>query len=60
MTYLPRTSDRPDPSLEQVMKKAMHRGEPIFLYRCGGRVSPPPTGYYWRMMKEHPLIGFIS
>ncbi|MHC5674541.1 hypothetical protein [Nostoc sp.] len=19
---------------------------PIFLYRCGGRVSPPPTGYY--------------
>ncbi|MCC5667794.1 hypothetical protein LC653_28930 [Nostoc sp. CHAB 5784] len=49
-------SDRPDPSLEQVMKKAMHRGEPIFLYRCGGRVSSLPTGYYWRMMNEYPSM----
>lgn len=43
----------PDPNLEQVVKKAMRRGEPIFLYRCGARVQPPPNGYYWRMMPEH-------
>ncbi len=34
------------------MKKAMHRGEPVFLYRCGGRLWPLPTGYYWRMMDK--------
>nr|MDZ8059466.1 hypothetical protein [Nostoc sp. EkiNYC01] len=46
----------PDSSLEQVVKKAMQRDEPVFLYRCGGRVSPLPTGYYWRMMDEHPSM----
>ncbi|WP_242053761.1 hypothetical protein [Nostoc sp. FACHB-888] len=46
----------PDPSLEQMMKKAMRSCEPVFLYRCGGRVSSPPTGYYWRMMDEYPSM----
>ncbi len=49
-------SDKPDPSLEQVVKKVIRRDEPIFLYRCGGRVSPAPNGYYWRMMGEHPSM----
>lgn len=49
-------SDDLDPSLERMMKKAMRQGEPIFLYHCGGRVSPLPTGYYWRMMNEHPSM----
>ncbi len=49
-------SDKPDPSLEQVIKKAMHSCEPVFLYRCGGRVSPLPTEYYWRMMDKHPSM----
>lgn len=49
-------SDNPDPSLERMMKKAIRQGEPVFLYRCGGRVSPLPTGYYWRMMAEHPSM----
>ncbi len=42
-----------DPSLERVMKKAMHRGEPVFLHSCG-RIQQPPKGYYWRIMPEHP------
>ncbi|MEH1887626.1 hypothetical protein [Nostoc sp.] len=49
-------SDKPDPSLEQVIRKPMRQGEPVFLYRCGGRVQPPPNGYYWRMMQEHPSM----
>ncbi len=49
-------SDNPDPSLEKVVKKLMHRGEPIFLYRISGRVQIPPDGYYWRMMDEHPSM----
>ncbi|MEH2238672.1 hypothetical protein [Nostoc sp.] len=49
-------SDRPDSSLEQKVKKVVRSGEPIFLYRCGGRVQSPPTGYYWRMMDEHPSM----
>ncbi|MBD2666709.1 hypothetical protein [Richelia sinica] len=49
-------SDRLDPSLEQTIKKVMKRDEPVFLYRCGASVSPLPTGYYWRMMDEHPSM----
>lgn len=49
-------SDNPNASLEQVVKKAMRRDEPIFLYRCAGRVSLPPAGYYWRMIDEHPSM----
>lgn len=49
-------SDNPDPSLEQKVKKVVRSGEPIFLYRCGGRVSSLPTGYYWRMMDEYPSM----
>ncbi|BAT57023.1 hypothetical protein NOS3756_60350 (plasmid) [Nostoc sp. NIES-3756] len=45
----------PDSNLEQVVKKAIRRGEPIFLYRFGSRVQPPPNGYHWRMM-EHPSM----
>lgn len=49
-------SDNVDPSLEQVVKKVIRRDEPVFLYRSGGRVSPLPTRYYWRMMDEHPSM----
>ncbi|ABA25004.1 hypothetical protein Ava_B0293 (plasmid) [Trichormus variabilis ATCC 29413] len=45
-----------DSDLEQVIKKAMRRGEPVFLYRCGDRVSPLQEGFYWRMMDEHPSM----
>jgi hypothetical protein len=32
------------------------RDEPVFLYRCGGRPSPPPEKCYWRLMAEHPSM----
>lgn len=49
-------SDKPDPRLEQEVKKLLKRGEPVVLYRCGGRSMPLPQGYYWRMMPEHPSM----
>jgi hypothetical protein len=49
-------TDNSDISVEPEIKKAMRRDEPVFLYRCGGRVSLPPHGYYWRMMDEHPSM----
>lgn len=49
-------SDNPHPTLEPTVKKVVRSGEPIFLYRCGGRAMPLPTGYYWRMMDEHPSM----
>ena len=48
--------DKPDPSLEKLIKKLIRRDEPIFLYRCGGNAMPAPQGYYWRMMEEHPSM----
>ena len=49
-------SDNPDPSLEKLIKKLIRRDEPIFLYRCGGRVISVPQDYYWRIMEEYPSM----
>ncbi len=49
-------SAKPDPRLEQEVKKVMKRDEPIFLYRCSDRSMPLPQGYYWRMVPEHPSM----
>ncbi len=49
-------SDSPDPSLEKAVRKAMHHGEPIFLYRMGAKSMQLPDGYYWRMVQEHPSM----
>ncbi len=43
-----------DPDLEQALKEAIRQQEPTFLYRVGDRTLPPPTGFYWRMITEHP------
>ena len=32
------------------------RDEPVFLYRCGSRPSPPPEKCYWRLINEHPSL----
>ena len=45
---------QPDPDLEQALKEAIRFAEPIFLYRLGDRTLPPPAGYYWRILPEHP------
>ncbi|MEP0820587.1 MULTISPECIES: hypothetical protein [Trichocoleus] len=44
----------PDPKLEKAVKDGVKRDEPTLLYRCGSQVQPPPNGYYWRLMAEHP------
>ncbi|MBD2295113.1 hypothetical protein H6G06_16905 [Anabaena sphaerica FACHB-251] len=49
-------NDNSNTSVEREINKAMRQGEPVFLYRCGGRVSLAPNGYYWRMMDEHPSM----
>lgn len=47
--------------LSSVLKKGLKREEPIFLHRCSDSLSetlherptPPPPGYYWRLMPEY-------
>ena len=43
-----------DPDNEQALKEAIRPKEPTFLYRVSARTIEPPTGYYWRMIAEHP------
>jgi hypothetical protein len=45
---------QPNSNNEQALKEAIRQQEPTFLYRCGERTLPPPAGYYWRMITEHP------
>ena len=47
---------KPDAVLEEAVWTGMRRGEPTFLYRCGGSTMTPPPGRYWRMMSEHPSM----
>jgi hypothetical protein len=49
-------NNNPDPSLEKIIKKLMHRNEPIFLYRSNARTMSAPQGYYWRIISEHPSM----
>jgi hypothetical protein len=39
---------------EKPMLTGVLRDEPVFLYRCGERPSPPPDNCYWRLMPEYP------
>ena len=43
-------------NLADVLKNSLRHDEPTFLYRCGDRPMPPPTGYYWRLMPEYPTL----
>jgi hypothetical protein len=45
-----------DPVLAKQARQLHQKGEPILGYRCGDRTSPPPQGFYWRMMPEHPSM----
>ncbi|MEP0873556.1 hypothetical protein NDA01_27735 [Trichocoleus desertorum AS-A10] len=44
----------PNLKLEKAVKDGIRKDEPTLLYRCGSRAQPPPNGYYWRLMAEHP------
>jgi hypothetical protein len=44
----------PNPKLEKAVKDGIRKDEITLLYRCRSRVQPPPNGYYWRLMAEHP------
>ncbi len=47
---------KPDSDSGRSLFVAMRQGKPVFLYGCGSRVQPPPDGYRWRMMVEHPSM----
>lgn len=40
--------------VNKTAKQGMRKNEPVFLYRCGDRPTPPPASYYWRLMPEYP------
>ncbi len=41
---------------QKVILMALLKNEPVLLYRCGDRPSPPPDNCYWRLMGEHPSL----
>lgn len=45
-----------DPKLKRQLRQLHKRGEPVLGYRCGDRTPEPPSGYYWRLMSEHPSL----
>ncbi|HEY9657303.1 MAG TPA: hypothetical protein V6C65_02480 [Allocoleopsis sp.] len=44
------------PETKRQLQKLHCKGEPVLGYRCGNRTPEPPTGYYWRLMPEHPSL----
>jgi hypothetical protein len=40
----------------KVILMGLLKNEPILLYRCSDRPSPPPDNCYWRLMGEHPSL----
>lgn len=50
--------DKPEAGvdIEALPKGSLRRNEPVFLYRCGDRPTPPASGYYWRLMPEYPTL----
>jgi hypothetical protein len=45
-----------DQNWSKIILIALLKKEPIFLYRCGDRPSPPPNHSYWRLIGEHPSL----
>lgn len=41
-----------NPELERLVKKMIHRNEPIFLFCYGHGEIPLPQGYYWQAMEK--------
>lgn len=38
------------------LQQCHRRGEPVLGYRCGDQMPAPPSGFYWRLMPEHPSM----
>jgi hypothetical protein len=48
--------DSGDQDWRKIILTGLLKNEPVFLYRCGDRPSPPPDNCYWRLMPEHPSL----
>ena len=48
--------DNPEPGIEGGAVEGLKYEQPVFGYRCGGRMWALPDGYRWRMMSEHPSM----
>ncbi len=48
------------PEQNQELKQLHRRGEPVLGYRCGDRMPPPSSGFYWRLMPEHASMGIYQ
>lgn len=42
--------------IDDAIRVGLQRGGPIVLYQCGMKAVPQPTGYYWRILPEHPSM----
>ncbi|MEM9214687.1 MAG: hypothetical protein AAGD25_10105 [Cyanobacteria bacterium P01_F01_bin.150] len=40
--------------VQEALQEGIRKDEPVLLYRTGMTTSSAPTGYYWRMVPEHP------
>ena len=49
-------NENPEPGIEGGAVEGVKHDQPIFGYRCGGRMWGLPEGYRWRMMPEHPSM----
>ena len=49
------TQVRPS-DFEQAVLRSLRKNEPVFLYRCDDSRPDAPSGYYWRLMPEHPSL----
>ncbi|HAA26416.1 MAG TPA: hypothetical protein DCE56_00475 [Cyanobacteria bacterium UBA8553] len=48
--------DGGDQGILKPVLTGVFKNEPVFLYRCGDRLSAPPEKCYWRLMGEHPSL----
>lgn len=45
-----------EPVQNRELQQSYRRSEPVLGYRCGDRMPTPPSGFYWRLMPEHPSM----
>lgn len=45
-----------EPAQKRALQHGHRRGGSVLGYRCSNRMPAPPSGYYWRLMPEHPSM----